>query len=103
MVDDHDTGDETAPPPAGPKRYYAVQEFYGGDTCGLSHHVVARDLMHALEVLSCVDFSDAVRLEIIEMDRQQAQLLRVRDDRADRPGSYPFADAEVGDHFCEEY
>ena len=99
-----DPGDETAPERPAPKRYYAVEEFHHAtDTTGVSHHVVARDLMHALLVLSRFDFSDAVRVEIVEMDVQQARMLYVRDECRDRPDRYPFADAEFGDHFCEEY
>lgn len=85
------------------KRFFQFEAMTSADDdCGITWSVVARDMNHALEILSKMDFTDTVKLEATEITASRAMMLTTQDDE---PGMDRrlLVDWPLGSALCSEY
>ena len=85
------------------KRYFQFEAMDdAADDCGITWTIVARDLNHALEILSTRDLTDTVKLEAVEIPAERAAELTTHDDEPgsnrERLDQWP-----IGSALCSEY
>lgn len=90
------------PPRVGPPRYFQFGAHTADDADDIQYHVVARDLMHALELMSAVDLGDWAKIAGCEITAEEAETIATSEDEPgqnrDKLTKWP-----IGSVLCDEF